>query len=72
MYDWIDRVLRQLKPGFDSANFQVYNCNKNTKLTLFPYMSFEDAIERSTIPDLETTRGWYNTNSSNHKGDKQS
>ena len=37
MYDWIDRVLRQLKPGFDSANFQVYNCNKNNFIPLYVF-----------------------------------
>jgi hypothetical protein len=59
MYRWISEVLQKLQPGFEEANFQIYNCNRNSKLTLFPFIQYEDAIERCMLPELESTRGWY-------------
>lgn len=59
MYNWIEGVLKKLQPGFEKANFQVYNCNKHSKLSLFPFIEYEDAIERCVFPELEETRGWY-------------
>ena len=58
MYNWIEGVFKKLQPGFDKANFQVYNCNRNSKLSLFPFIQYEDAIERCSL-SLDNTRGWY-------------
>jgi len=72
MYTWIENVLKKLQPGFDKANFRIYNCNRNSKLSLYPYIEYEDAIDRCTIPPLEQTRGWYNipNSSKNPKGEE--
>ena len=59
MYGWVEGVLKQLQPGFDKANFRVFNCNKDSKLKHYPFIEYEDAIERCTIPDMKDTRGWY-------------
>jgi len=60
MYNWVENVFKKLQPGFDEANFRIYNCNKDSKLKLFPFIEYEEAIERCTIPDMKDTRGWYN------------
>lgn len=60
MYNWIENVFKKLQPGFDEANFRIYNCNKDSKLRLFPFIEYEEAIERCTVPDMKGTRGWYN------------
>lgn len=59
MYTWLEGVFRKLQPGFDKANFQIFNCNKHSKLTLFPFIDYSDAIEKCSLPSLEDTRGWY-------------
>lgn len=33
-----------LKPIFDSVGFKIYNCNHQSKLKTFPFISFEDAM----------------------------
>ena len=35
-----------LKPYFDDVGFKVYNCTKNSKLTAFPYIDYEKAIQK--------------------------
>jgi len=42
----IDRFTK-LKPYFDKDNFNVYNCNEESELKVFPYKSFDNAIEFS-------------------------
>jgi len=59
MYRWLEGGLKKLLPGFERANFQIYNCNRNSKLSLFPFIQYEDAIERCSIPTPTNTRGWY-------------
>jgi len=59
MYRWIGEVLEKLKPEFDRSGFQIYNCKEDSKLELFPFMSYEEAIQRATVPELEDTHGWY-------------
>lgn len=59
MYDWVGGVLKKLIPGFKKAGFRVYNCNRESKLTLFPFINYEDAVERCRIPEMKDTRGWY-------------
>jgi hypothetical protein len=52
-----------LKPYFDAEGFEVYNCNPESKLELFPYVSYEDAVYRATMDlgnvDDERTFGMY-------------
>tara|TARA_R100000458_G_scaffold16324_1_gene13981 strand:+ start:7083 stop:8141 length:1059 start_codon:yes stop_codon:yes gene_type:complete len=59
MYNWIEEVFKKLQPGFDRANFQIYNCNKKSKLSQFPFISYEEAIERCSLPEVVDTEGWY-------------
>jgi hypothetical protein len=52
-----------LKPIFDIAGFEVYNCNPDSELKVFPYLSYEDAIN-TTQRDIidwknEPTEGLY-------------
>mgnify|MGYP003134865004 CR=1 FL=1 len=70
MYDWTSKVLGQLDEGFKKSGFQIFNCNPHSKLDLYPHISYEEAISRSTIPDINDTRGWYETDSSNYPKDK--
>jgi hypothetical protein len=43
----------KLAPVFKRAGLSVYNMNPNSKLTAFPYMSFEEAVVRSTSVMLQ-------------------
>ena len=53
-----EEYFPQLKPYFDNVGFNVYNCNPKSGLTVFPYVSYEDAINDVTglIGDTETER----------------
>jgi hypothetical protein len=53
----IDRFT-ELKPTFDSLGFEVYNCNPTSKLTIFPFIDFNQAIKLATseMPDVNTER----------------
>ena len=70
MYKWMEEGLKKLQSGFDKAGFKIYNCNPNSKLDLYPHMPYKQAVHRSTIPEVDNTRGWYDTNSSNYPKDK--
>tara|TARA_R100000458_G_C8272939_1_gene247771 strand:- start:1967 stop:3004 length:1038 start_codon:yes stop_codon:yes gene_type:complete len=59
MYPWIEKVLEKLQPGFEESGFRIYNCNPQSKLKLYPYLPYEEAINRATIPDMIDTSGWY-------------
>jgi hypothetical protein len=56
------RLAEELAPVFSERGYEVYNCNKRSRLAVFPYVSFEQALEdcRNQLPsepfDLE---GWY-------------
>jgi hypothetical protein len=53
----------QLGPHFKNAGYEIYQCTPKTALTLFPYISLEDAVakETSRLPDpsKECTYGMY-------------
>jgi len=38
-------MLQELVPTFKKHNFQMFNCNPDSKCDAFPYVSFEKAIE---------------------------
>jgi|6_EtaG_2_1085325.scaffolds.fasta_scaffold12671_2 hypothetical protein len=71
MYKWMESGLKRLQSGFDKAGFKIYNCNPHSKLELYPHLSYEDAVQRSTIPEVENTRGWYAKDSSNYSREKK-
>jgi len=62
-YDALKSRFAELQPIFEKNNFNIYNCNKESKLKAFPYKSFIDCITESTqyIPDIitEKTAGLY-------------
>jgi hypothetical protein len=61
-YRVMSRWMEELKPIFEADGFEVYNCNPQSRLTVFPHVKFGDALEdaRSPVPrepfDLS---GWY-------------
>jgi hypothetical protein len=63
-----------LKPYFDQVGLNVYNCNPDSGLKTFPFMSFQDAVNIATkdIPNIytERTSGLYDRKA-NEKNKKQ-
>lgn len=52
----------QLRPHFEKAGYHVFNCTKGSKLTAFPYLDFEEAIDkasRETGDPNSRTKGLY-------------
>lgn len=62
-YEILKSRFQALKPYFDAVGFNVYNCNEKSGLKVFPYKSFQDAINMSIkdMPDIsvERTEGLY-------------
>lgn len=53
-----------LKPEFDKLDYQIFNCNYNSELKTFPFISFKDAYKLATedfVKDIdnEKTCGLY-------------
>jgi len=44
----IEFYYPKLKPHFDQAKYRVYNCNPDSRLKVFPFMPFDEAVRRST------------------------
>lgn len=46
-------MLAELKPHFDAAGFEVYQCNPKSHLTVFPHVAFEEALKdcQGIVPD---------------------
>jgi len=57
-YELLKQRFEELQPIFLENNFLIYNCNKESKLKVFPYKSFIDCILDSTqnIPNIKTER----------------
>lgn len=55
--------FEKLKPIFEKNDFNIYNCNPDSALKVFPYKSFDQCILESTenVPNikLEETDGMY-------------
>jgi hypothetical protein len=62
-------MMEALKPVFDDANFEVYNCNPESKLTTFPHVPFESAIKSSAsrIPLNLSGQNWYGKDGDDEK-----
>lgn len=67
--------FEQLKPELDQLGYNVWNCNPDSKLKVFPYMSFIDAANRAcaNIPQIETERtsGLYDREANMKKGKEE-
>ncbi len=52
--------LPQLKPYLDAEGVQVFNCNPESELKIFPHMPFEQAIAEASSPlgDVDNERTW--------------
>jgi hypothetical protein len=48
MYEILTARLKSLIPQMDRLGFQVYNCNPDSKLTIFPSMDFDRAVKLAT------------------------
>ena len=44
-YQVVAQMLSELKPIFDASGFSVFNCNRQSHLRVFPYVSFDEAVE---------------------------
>ena len=75
-YDGHIPYLQALKPVFDEAGFEIYNCNSTSRLETFEYVSFEHAVREATvgIPDSGEIKsnGWYNKEKKNGTEAKRS
>jgi len=63
-YGKLDGMLAMLKPSFDAAGYNVFNCNPSSGLSVFPYEAFDDAIHDATLEmpaEPWDVTGWYNT-----------
>jgi len=60
-YDHLkEEYLPRLKPVFEAEKFEVYNCNPESELKVFPFVSFEEAISEAmlNLGDVENERTW--------------
>lgn len=53
-----EEYFPQLKPFFDAEGFEVYNCNAESELKVFPFKPYDEAIKESTykLGDVEHER----------------
>lgn len=74
-YKLLIERFSKLKPLFDSMGFQVFNCNQDSGLKVFPFISFQKAIEIATkdMPKnitTERTAGLYDRADAEKKKEK--
>lgn len=59
-----DRLKSEYLPGlksvFDEEGFDIFNCNPESELKVFPFISYEEAIDKATRPlgDVANERTW--------------
>lgn len=70
-YEILKSRFQGLLPHFEEAGFNVFNCNMDSGLDVFPKMPFEEAIEFATneMPDIanERTEGLYDREANKKK-----
>ena len=63
--------LPQIKPYLDAEKVNIYNCNPDSKLDVFPFKDYNEAIREATegLGDVENERtyGMYSKPSDKHK-----
>jgi len=54
-------MFDELRPHFDREGFDVLNCNPQSALWSFDFVTFDEAIEEATgtFEQLLDTEGWY-------------
>ncbi len=64
-YQRLQRWFAELQPYFLKEGFVVRNCNPDSKLTIFPFTPFDEAIDEALAPlgdyRKERTRGMYSS-----------
>lgn len=45
LYETLQKRFTRLKPYIAQAGIEVFNCNPNSRLTVFPYKSYESCLE---------------------------
>ena len=61
-YRIMNDMFGMLKPSFDAAGFQIFNCNAESGFAVFPHVSFDDAVADATNampPEPWDTNDWY-------------
>lgn len=70
-YSKLKKRFADLKPQLDELGYNVWNCNPDSKLDVFPHMSFIDAARKASanMPLIETERtvGLYDKDASEKK-----
>ncbi len=51
--------FEQLRPQFERAGFQVFNCNPNSQLKVFPFTDLDSALHEAEVRSAAGTRGMY-------------
>lgn len=60
-YDALKNIyFPSLRPYFEKAGYNVYNCNLDSQLKAFDFVKYEDAIEEATykLGDIANERTW--------------
>ena len=72
-YSSMKTWFSELKECFDEVGYNVYNCNPNSKLEVFPHKPFDEAIDLATamIPQNEKTNGMYSRKNDDKKKKQQ-
>lgn len=62
-YAKLQKWFTELQPHFSKAGFEVFNCNRQSKLTAFPFLTYDEALAMSGAqigdPSRERTEGMY-------------
>ncbi len=59
-YEALNRRFGLLRPHFESKEFYVRNCNPQSKLKVFDFADYNDAVKASASRRSLDTEGWYN------------
>lgn len=66
-FQHMTRFFTALAPEFEVNGFQVYNCNPESGLKVFPHMNFDAAISENVIDTSGTTLGMYVDNDAHRR-----
>jgi len=58
-YVLMRNYFRELQPRFLEAGFEVFNCNPDSRLDVFPFADFHEALGGSVIDVADSTEGMY-------------
>jgi hypothetical protein len=58
-YEKMIEYFTKLKPRFEELGIKIYNLNPDSKLRVFEFMDFDEAIEREKVDTSQSTYGMY-------------